>query len=205
MSNSIAKPKAAATPNPAPVAPAKRSILGKHGVFWIALIVGAVVVVGFIALLFAPSGKAGSPGVLSVGQTAPNFTAQVAADGKVISLAQYKGHPVVINFWGTFCAPCRSETPLLQRTYAAHSSAGLVILGIDQGEPADSVVQYGKDYGLTYPLIADGVLKVNKAYGVTALPVTYFVDAKGIIRTASNGVLTPDSLAKGLQSIGISS
>ncbi|MBA3826709.1 MAG: TlpA family protein disulfide reductase [Ktedonobacterales bacterium] len=203
MSNITAKPKAAAEPTPPPAAPPKRSLLGKHGVFWIGLLVAAAVLIGFISLLFAPSGKSGSLGILAVGQTAPSFSAQTAADGKAITLAQFKGHPVVINFWGTFCIPCRSETPLLQRTYAAHSAAGLMILGIDQAEPADSVAQYGKDYGLTYPLIPDGNLTINKAYGVTALPVTYFIDAKGIIRSATNGVLSPGSLASGLQSIGI--
>ncbi len=204
MSNTTTRAKAA-TPAPTPAAPAKRSLLGKHGIFWIALIGAAVVVVGFITLLFVPSGKAGSPGILTVGQKAPGFSAHTAADGKAVTLAQFRGHPVVINFWGTFCIPCRSETPLLQRTFAAHSAAGLVILGIDQAEPVDSVAKYGKDYGLTYPLIPDSDQAINKAYGVTALPVTYFVDAQGVIRSATNGVLTTDSLASGLQSIGISS
>ena len=188
-----------------PATSPKRSLIGKHGIFWIGLMAAGLAIVGFITLLFAPSGKAGSPGILMVGQAAPHFSALNAANSKPIALAQFKGHPVVINFWGTFCAPCRSETPLLQRAYTAHSAVGLVILGIDQAEPTDSVVQYGKDYGLTYPLIPDATLAINKAYGVTALPVTYFVDAQGIIRFAMNGVLTPDTLARGLQAIGISS
>ena len=204
MSNITAKPKAATPPAPMSAAPPKSTLLGRHGVFWIGLIVVVAVVVGFIALLFAPSGKSGSPGILTIGQSAPNF-AVPDANGKAISLAQFKGHPVILNFWGTFCTPCRSETPLLQRTYLAHHAAGLTILGIDQAEPTDSIVQYGKDYGLSYPLVPDGKLAINKMYGVTALPVSYFIDAQGIIRYAVNGVLSTDSLAKGLQSIGVSS
>ncbi len=179
-----------------------RRILGRHGTFWITLIVVGVVVVGFIWLLFQPSGQAGSPGILNVGQTAPNFAAQNAA-GQPVTLAQYRGHPVIINFWGTFCAPCRSETPLLQRTYSAYQGQGLVVLGVDQAEPVDSVVQYGKDYALQYPLIPDTKLAINKLYGVTALPVSYFVDAHGVIRYAVNGVLSQSTLATGLHTIGL--
>jgi cytochrome c biogenesis protein CcmG/thiol:disulfide interchange protein DsbE len=110
---------------------------------------------------------------------------------------------VIINFWGTFCAPCRSETPLLQRTYRAYQDQGLVVLGVDQAEPVDSVVQYGKDYALQYPLIPDTKLAINKLYGVTALPVSYFVDATGVIRYTVNGVLSQSTLATGLHTIGI--
>jgi len=179
-----------------------RRILGRHGVFWITLFVVGAVVVGFIWLLFQPSGQAGSPGILSIGQAAPNFAARTAA-GQPVSLAQYRGHAVIINFWGTFCAPCRSETPLLQRTYSAYQGQGLVVLGVDQAEPVDSIVQYGKDYGLQYPLIPDTKLTINKLYGVTALPVSYFVDANGVIRYSVNGVLSQSTLATGLHTIGI--
>lgn len=193
----------AAQANPEAPQP-KRQLLGRHGIFWIALLGGAAIVVVFIWLLFQPSGQSGSPGILSVKQAAPNFSAQTSS-GKPITLAQFKGHPVIINFWATFCAPCRSETPLLQRTYLAHQSQGLVVLGIDQAEEVDAVVQYGQAYALTYPLIPDSGQKINHLYGVTALPVSYFVDAQGIIRYAVNGVLDANSLAAGLHAIGITS
>ncbi len=180
------------------------AVLGRRGVFWITLFVVAAVVSGFVWLLFQPSGQTGSPGILKVGQSAPNFTA-LTVSGQQVSLAQFKGHPVIINFWGTFCAPCRSETPLLQRTYQAHQGQGLVVLGVDQAEPTDAVAQYGKDYGLTYPLIPDVGQKINHQYGVTALPVSYFVDAQGIIRYVVNGVLDKNFLATGLHTIGINS
>jgi cytochrome c biogenesis protein CcmG/thiol:disulfide interchange protein DsbE len=179
-----------------------RRLLGRHGIFWLALLGGAAIVVVFVWLLFQPSGQSGSPGILSVKQAAPNFTAQ-NSNGQPISLAQFKGHPVIINFWATFCAPCRSETPLLQRTYLAHQNQGLVVLGIDQAEEVDAIVQYGHAYALTYPLIPDSGQTINHLYGVTELPVSYFVDAQGIIRYAVNGVLDANSLATGLHAIGI--
>jgi cytochrome c biogenesis protein CcmG, thiol:disulfide interchange protein DsbE len=190
------------TTGAAPTSGGIRAILGRRGAFWITLFVIAAVVIGFVWFLFQPSGQNGSPGILKTGQTAPNFSAQNAG-GQPVTLAQFKGHPVIINFWGTFCLPCRSETPLLQRTYQAHQAQGLVVLGIDQAEQADAVAQYGKDYGLTYPLILDGGQKINRQYGVTALPVSYFVDANGVIRYAMNGVLDKNYLATGLHTIGI--
>ena len=185
------------------VPPRTKTLLGVHGLFWIGGGTVAVVVIAFIWLLFQPSGKAGSVGILSVGQAAPNFSVQDAS-GHTVSLAQLRGHPVILNFWATVCLPCRSETPLLQRTFITHQAQGLTVLGIDQAEPTDSVVQYGKDYALTYPLVPDVKLAINRQYGVTGLPVSYFIDAQGIIRYALNGVLSQTSLATGLHAIGIS-
>jgi cytochrome c biogenesis protein CcmG/thiol:disulfide interchange protein DsbE len=181
---------------------AVRERLGPHGVFWISGGVVAILVTGFIWLLFQPSNQAGSPNALAIGHAAPNFSLRDTA-GHGVRLAQYQGHPVIVNFWGTFCSPCQSETPLLQRTYTAHTAQGLVILGIDQGEDAGAVTQFGKNYGLTYPLLTDIDLAANHQYGVTALPVTYFVDAHGVIRYTSNGPLTTATMAAGLQSIGL--
>lgn len=196
------------TVTPPPVAPAASFLqriqarLGRHGAFWITGALIAIVLTLFVWLLFQPSGVKGSPGVLRVGQTAPNFSLMDSA-GHRVTLAQYHGHAVLVNFWGTFCQPCQSETPLLQRTYLANKSQGLTILGVDQADPADSVAQFGKDYGLTYPLLPDVKQDVNHQYGVTALPVSYFIDGNGVIRYAVNGILQPDTLAAGLQAIGI--
>lgn len=141
---------------------------------------------------------------MPVGKAAPTFTLNDTL-GHPVTLAQLHGKPVVLNFWSTTCAPCQSETPLLQRTYQQYRGAGLVILGISESDPVDSVVKFGTDYALTYPLLPDLNLSVNHVYGVTGLPVTYFIDAQGKIRDTSNGALTPDTLRTGLATIGITS
>lgn len=198
VGNSAPSPNGAAPTQPSGI----QAFLGRHGLFWISGAVIAILVVGFLWFLFQPSGKNGSPGILSVGQAAPNFTL-TDLNGKAVSLAQFKGHPVLINFWSTTCLPCRTETPLLEQTYNARQQDGLVILGVAQADPTDSVAKFGKDYALTYTLLPDTTQKVTKQYGVTGLPVSYFVDTTGVIRTAHNGFLMPVDLTNGLSSIGI--
>ncbi len=196
MRSISAEPPAAATSS-------KRAWLGKHGAFWITGGVIALVAGAFIWFLFQPNNGSLSPGVLAAGQRAPNFSV-TDVSGHVTSLAALHGHPIILNFWGTFCEACRTETPLLQRTYEACQGQGLMILGVDQGEQNDAITQYGKDYGLTYPLLPDPLQNLNRAYGVTGLPVSYFIDGQGIIRSVVNGPLTAQSLATGLRAIGLS-
>lgn len=179
-----------------------RNRLGKHASFWIGGGLIAVTLVIIMRFLLLPSGASNSPNYLANGHIAPNFSLQ-SNSGQLISLAQFKGHPVLLNFWATYCAPCRTETPLLERTLQTYQQQGLVIIGIDQGEPMDAITQFGQQYDLTYPLAGDFKLSVNRQFGVTSLPASYFIDAKGIIRASVNGVLLPDTLNTDLQSIGI--
>lgn len=181
--------------------PRYQRVLGKHGLFWIIGISVTVVVLLFVWLLFQPSGTTAST-LLPTGSRAPTFTL-TDTTGHPIQLTQYRGHPVLINFWATYCAPCRTETPLLQRTLIAHQSDGLVILGVDAAEPQDAITSFGTEYHLSYPLLADFTLAINQRYGVVSLPATYFIDAQGIIRSTVNGILLNPTLAAGLQTIGV--
>ncbi len=179
-----------------------RAIVGRHGLFWIGGGVLALAAILFSVLLFLPSGQSGSPGILKIGQRAPVFTIDNVS-GQAVSLASERGHPVILNFWATYCQPCQTETPLLQHTMLAHQNQHLVILGIDQGEEVSAIAQYGKDYDLSYPLLADVNQQVNHLFGVTGLPVSYFIDSQGTIRYIVNGVLSPSTLSAGLAAIGI--
>jgi len=179
-----------------------QTFLGKRGLFWISIGTIALVLGVFIWFLFQPSGSSASVG-LAVGQKAPTFTLKDPT-GKKISLQQFRGHPVLVNFWGTFCGPCQTETPLLERTYQQYKNQGLVILGIDQGESSDAVAKFGSDYNLSYQLLLDtGGLDTNKAYNVTSLPASFFIDSQGTIRAVSTGVLFDTTLKSGLTAIDI--
>jgi cytochrome c biogenesis protein CcmG/thiol:disulfide interchange protein DsbE len=156
----------------------------------------------FTWLLFQPSSDTAPVGGVGIGQPAPDFTL-TDATGKAVTLSSFRGHPVIINFWATYCAPCRSETPLLQQFYQNHQGDGLVILGVNEGEPVSNMTQYIEEYNVTYVVLSDRTLQFNDnaSYNPTLLPRTYFIDAKGIVRAVSNGVLSPQSLQTDYQKI----
>jgi cytochrome oxidase Cu insertion factor (SCO1/SenC/PrrC family) len=109
---------------------------------------------------------------------APDFTLATTDGGKV-SLAQLAGTPLVINFWATYCPPCKAEMPLLQQGVGAQSGARLVL--INEGDGAQAARAFLSAVGVRQPSLLDADLAVGKAYGITALPVTVFVKADGTI------------------------
>lgn len=102
--------------------------------------------------------------------------------GRMLSLNQFFGQVVLVNFWATWCGPCRIEMPALQRVYDAHREHGLVVLGVDYGEDLESVVSYGREVGVSFPLLLDRDSAVGQRYRIQGLPTTIFVDRQGIIR-----------------------
>jgi peroxiredoxin len=182
----------------------KRGLLPISGraLFFSALAVLIVVVGVFAWLLFQPSSESGPVGGVGVGQPAPNFTL-TDATGKAVTLTSFRGHPVIINFWARSCAPCRSETPLLQQFYQAHQSDGLMILGINEGEPVSNMTQYIQEYNVTYPVLSDRTLQFGSeaSYNPVPLPRTYFIDASGVVRAVSDGALSPQILQTDYQKI----
>lgn len=141
------------------------------------------------------------PGKANLGEPAPPF-ALVAPDDRVISLAAFAGRPVVLNFFATWCGPCRAEMPMLQRAHEAHEADGLAVVGIDLREDAALVVPFLTELGVTFPVGLDRHGAVADAYRVATLPTTYFVDAGGDVATSRVGVFpTEDELAAALRQI----
>src|SRR5258708_12245204 len=133
-----------------------------------------------------------------IGKPAPDFTL-TGTDGKTHRLKDYQGQLVVLNFWATWCAPCRLETPLLQKTYAGLQNAGLVIIAVDQPEEDGAVNSFVKEFNLTYPILLDSDLAATQAYGVIGLPTTFFVDPKGIMHAKQIVMLTDSNLQQYLE------
>jgi cytochrome c biogenesis protein CcmG, thiol:disulfide interchange protein DsbE len=171
----------------------------------LAVIAVCAAIFGWLVLLpsATPAPIAGVP----VGTAAPAFTLPIyggSNTGGTINLRTLRGHPVVVNFWSENCTPCLSEVPYLEQVYSQHSQGRFILLGIDQADPKNDIARFGASYKLTYPLLFDPGGAVNQSYGVTAIPTTYFIDSQGIVRAAFVTQLTPQTMRKGLASIGVS-
>ena len=123
-------------------------------------------------------GMAASPPL--VGGPAPTFKLE-AVDGQIMSMTDFKGDFVVLNFWATWCVPCVKEMPELQK---AHQSLNpkVKIIGINLAESKEKVEEYLRDKGYSFPILLDGYGNVSQEYEVLHLPVTYFITPDGVIR-----------------------
>ena len=134
------------------------------------------------------------PSAPKVGFLAPDFTLQTM-DGQSVSLADLRGRPVLINYWTSWCIPCKEELPALERIYRDYQDRGLVILSInaiDQDTFADAQ-QSIQQYGMSYPVLLDQGEIVWKAYEVMFFPTSFLVDSNGIIREIILGSATEES------------
>jgi thiol-disulfide isomerase/thioredoxin len=152
-----------------------------------------------------PASSAADPGEdpaakLLLGKSAPSFTL-VDLDGKKVSLADYKGHPVVLNFWATYCGPCKLEMPWFQALENKYKGQGLVVLGLDQddGMAVKEVAAASKRVGVTYPILMPDD-KVSKSYQLSDyIPETFYVDKNGKIVDQTIGAHSKDELEADVQ------
>ncbi|WP_169338748.1 redoxin domain-containing protein [Heyndrickxia acidiproducens] len=133
------------------------------------------------------------PPTLVKGTAAPGFSLQ-GLNQKTIRLSDFKGKKVLLNFWATWCPPCKKEMPMLEQFYKKHQSEFTVIaVNLDTG--AD-VKRFAKNYGLTFPVLLDKNQETSHAYNVMALPTTYLLDENGKILDIQIGQLTDRQLKK---------
>jgi len=133
----------------------------------------------------------GSASDVGVGQAAPNF-AFVWDDGRGADLTSLRGKPVILNFWATWCGPCRAEMPEFVKLHDAGSD--VVILEVNAQEVLEVIRPFAEEFGMRMPVLVDEVGAVRQLYGVRAMPTTLFIDAKGIIQARWAGLLTGDQL-----------
>lgn len=147
--------------------------------------VAIAAIVGLLALLvwkLAFGDQQGAAGSLAKGENpvAPGFTlSRLDTAGGDLSLASLEGKAVVVNFWASWCIPCKTEAPALQKTYEQYRSRGLVVLGIDAQDFRQDARRFMKRFGLTYPVVYDGRGSTLGKWGVTGFPETFFVDREG--------------------------
>jgi peroxiredoxin len=127
------------------------------------------------------------------GAVAPNIQLSDTAGG-TRSLDTLHGSVVLVNFWATWCGPCRNEMPAIQQAYEAHKSEGLVVWGVNVAETGEQATAYARELNLNFPLLLDSDSKVSHQYHVFGLPTTVFVGRDGVIREVTVGEMSPESL-----------
>ena len=139
--------------------------------------------------------------VPAVGMQAEDFSL-IDLEGKTKSLSQYRGKTVLVNFWATWCKPCTTEMPAMQKIYDKLRDKGFVVLAVNELEDDAKVREHIKQYGHTFPVLMDRDNKVANQFGVFGLPVSVFIDDKGVVQEyIKGGLLTEDKIYQTIQRI----
>jgi thiol-disulfide isomerase/thioredoxin len=147
----------------------------------------------------APSASS-SAGPFHIGEPAPALVVPQVGGGE-IDLKNLAGKPVWINFMATWCPSCQDEFPLMNGFAARYADNGLVVIAIDVREEEGAVAAFGEDLGATFPLGLDADGQAANTWDAVALPVHFWIDAKGIVRDGALGGIGPDIMANGLKKI----
>jgi peroxiredoxin len=155
---------------------------------WLAARIG-LLAFGLLVAAVAPAASADEPALTSLlktldlrgytSRTAPPQFSGSTLDARQLSIGDYRGTVIVLNFWATWCLECRPEMAVLERLQREFSSRGLAIIGVNARENAEAVRRYAKELGLTFPLVLDPDGKINALYGVIGLPTTFVVGRDG--------------------------
>jgi cytochrome c biogenesis protein CcmG/thiol:disulfide interchange protein DsbE len=131
--------------------------------------------------------------------TAPAFTLPKLDGSGDLTFASLKGKPLVINFWASWCVPCKEEAPLFEQAWKEHRDKGLVVLGIDAEDFRGDARQFVRKYGLTYPIVFDKAKGTIGDYGLTGYPETFFVSADGKVVAHAAGQVREAELRDGIR------
>lgn len=125
--------------------------------------------------------------------TAQDFTL-VDLEGNKVSLSDFKGKKVFLNFWATWCPPCKSEMPEIEKVYQETKDSDLVILAVEIGEPLDTVKTFIDDNNYNFKVLLDSDQAVATNYGISAIPTSFFIDEQGNIVSKKIGAMTYDEM-----------
>ena len=180
--------------------------------------IGALVVLAPLLWYVATRPIATSPGAVSLGGAAQGIGAQAGKEapnfklkdpsGKAVELRQFRGKPVLLNFWATWCAPCKEEMPELEQLYRQYKDSGLVVLGvsIDDSSSAKGVPALLKEGNpsvgsYTFPVALDEKQDVTRQYHLLGVPSSFFIDKDGVVRVIQPRVMSRSMIIDGLRTI----
>ena len=166
-----------------------------------ALAIGVIVTLAVIPPWQSPQQNILPPSPL-VGEQAPDFTLPTP-DGTQVSLSQYGGQPVLINFWASWCIPCRDETPDLIRAYKTYQAVDLVVLGVNltNQDALPDIKAFVAEFQMTYPVLLDKDGEVANLYQVLGIPTSVFINRHGVITHVQIGKSTAEQIEKYLAEI----
>lgn len=157
--------------------------------FWKKLVpwVFALLMVGVVVALIASGGGLSS--------ASPNFDAP-GLTGQNVRLDDYRGQVVMLNFWATWCPPCRAEMPTIQAAYTDRQNEGFTVLAINNGETPAQIQPFVQAFGLQFPVVLDENSELARIYGVRSFPTSIFIDAQGEIYAKHTGLVTDTDLQR---------
>lgn len=156
-------------------------------------------------LLAAGQAVNSAPAYALAGHRAPDFTISTwtwdSSPSQVIHLAALKGHPIMINFWASWCDACREEEPVLEAAWQKYQSQGVVFIGVAYEDTPQAGIAFLRQYGVTFPSGPDPNDTIAIAYGVIGVPETVFIDRHGTVVTKITGALDNGTLDRTLQAL----
>jgi cytochrome c biogenesis protein CcmG, thiol:disulfide interchange protein DsbE len=165
---------------------------------WPRLALILVPAIAFVAVLGAAVLKAGD--TPQPGDAAPDFDAPLLEGHGTLALADLEGKPVVLNFWASWCIPCKDEAPMLRDAADAYGDR-IAFVGVDVKDARDDALAFVEEEDLDYTHVRDEDQEIFRAYGLTGQPETFFIDADGVIVEHVNGPLLQDSFDQLLETL----
>jgi cytochrome c biogenesis protein CcmG/thiol:disulfide interchange protein DsbE len=162
--------------------------------------VGLLLIVALLVAGCSAASEASAKQGVSQGRYALDFTLE-ALDGNEASLSDYAGSVVLVNFWATWCPPCRDEIPHFEEASRMYRDEGLVVLGVNFQESAAEVEPFVERLGVTYPILLDESGRVAKEYRAVGLPTSVLVDRDGVIQVRHSGYLSEGQLERYLSKL----
>lgn len=181
---------------------------------WMTFLSGIFIGLGFGVLIFfgiirretAPKGSeltqsSNSIRLPTLNAPAPNFELKNISD-EAVSFNEYRGKPVVLNFWATWCAPCRIEMPVIQNSFEFYEGE-LSVIAINNAESKEDVQAFVEEFGLTFDFLLDPEAEIQRLYQISGYPTTFIIDSDGVIRVRHIGLISDDQLDQYLTEVGL--